>query len=110
MTNQAKITDALRAHVLGVVMAEVANKLTETIVDAAIDLLPNWSSPSVFLSRNSDGDALFVSCTEEDEFDQYLPWDKFAADVLGSDKEVIERYLPKFELLLEQMRSILESP
>lgn len=66
---------------------------------------PQWQDALILLCH--DKDEIFISLTEEDEFDQRISWKQFEEMVVESDEDVMERFLPKFEALVEKMREIL---
>lgn len=84
----------------------IAKEVTETILQRLEESGPTWQEPCIWLSGK---DQIFLSLTEEDEYDQYISWEKFADEILNQDTEIIERFLPKFEALLKKMRKAAEA-
>jgi hypothetical protein len=79
------------------------------------DLFKSWfervspelsEEPSVSLTY--DGRGLYVAITEEMKYWAEVPWDKFEADILFQENEIIKMYIPKFKKLVLKMEKELE--
>jgi len=68
---------------------------------------PHWAEPCVFLSSSKAG--LFISLTEENEYDVTMPWKKFEESVVQSDINLIAKYLSRFKSIVRKMEQALNN-
>lgn len=75
------------------VKADILESIKEILDERVPDLSPTWNEP--YANYSPKEDSLYLSLTEEDEFCQHLPWDKFVETVKNNDPEVIKAFIPR---------------
>jgi hypothetical protein len=91
--NMSEQAEELRREI----MADIERSVTEWLESA----YPKWDDPFVMISKNG----LYISLTEEDEFDQTLTWKEWEMSILDNDKEAIAESILLLEKLVKKLKS-----